>query len=482
MKKNIILLLADQLRYDVLNKGYTPNIDALQNDSAIFDSAYCTCPLCAPARGSIFTGTYPSKNKCIINPWKKDDAEYGFVSSNFETMYDMMCRENYNFIHSGKQHLFTEGTLPQNREDLNITWASTEKTHVDYLKSFGKRMPGGDDFKYLCPEVFSGQYTHLRKYSNANTGHYEEGLDYYFDGYFTDTALSALKTRAKEKPLFLSMMFLAPHPPLDVPSPYYENSQTYKYDIPENVGKFYDCQSPLQAYNLTGIMGMNRTTEQWQDSWKAYMGLVSLLDDCVGKIISELKKQNIYDDSIIVFSTDHGEMMGSHSLFQKMCMYEESVKVPLSIKMPSNEHAKKHINNTVSHVDLLPTLCELADLKLTSEMQGESLLPLIKGNTNESRNIAYIQYDGNGALSCAQRAIIYSGYKLIVDSFQNEVYYEFYNINEDNEETTNLLFEDGFLQLANTYLDKLVIHMKEQEDIFAQKNFHLEDFIKKYQN
>ena len=108
-KPHIIFIVADQLRYDMLGRGITPNIDSLARDGVLFDRAYCSCPLCVPSRGSIFTGTYPSRNGSMINPWLEQDGAYGLVSRSFETFYELMERSGWDCMHSGKQHLFTEG-------------------------------------------------------------------------------------------------------------------------------------------------------------------------------------------------------------------------------------------------------------------------------------------------------------------------------------------------------------------------------------
>lgn len=117
-------------------------------------------------------------------------------------------------------------------------------------------------------------------------------------------------------------MFLAPHPPLQIPEPWYGKISENQFELPENVGVFYKKQSLLQMYNLTGIVGARYDRNHWKEAWRVYLGLVSMLDDCVGQIIDELKEQGIYDDSLIIFTSDHGEMLGSHGLFQNEAFYE----------------------------------------------------------------------------------------------------------------------------------------------------------------
>ena len=295
MKPNLIIIMADQLRFDVFNRGYTPNIDVLMNESVRFSSAYCASPLCVPSRGAFFTGLCPSSNGSLINPWEKRDAKYGDVKSDIENLYSLMEKEWYS-IHSGKQHLFTEGGKLEDRDNLTV-WASTEKSYKEMLKENNVRQPGVlPRFKTYVPEMVDGKVTKVAKYSNAETGLYPFDSKYFFDIYFTDEGIKALKQRDKSKPLFYSAMYLAPHPPLEIPEPWFSLVKIDDVILPENVGKYYPHQSPLQMYNLTGIVGARYREEEWKEAWRVYLGQVALFDACVGRLLNELKSEKIYND------------------------------------------------------------------------------------------------------------------------------------------------------------------------------------------
>lgn len=484
MKPHVVIIMADQLRADVLGKGFTPQIDSIAEQGVSFQRAYSACPLCVPARGAFFTGTYPNHNGSLINPWEPADEEYGDVKAGIETLYELMENE-WDSIHSGKQHLFTEGGKLEDRPDSGTKWYSTEKSYKQFLAENHVKMPGGPKFRMRVPEMVNGQVTRVSSYSNANTGCYEAGEEFYFDRYFTKKALQGLRERNTEKPLLLNAMFLAPHPPLQIPQPWYGKIEETDFQMPENVGVFYPQQSPLQMYNLTGIVGARYDRNQWKESWRVYLGLVSMLDDCVGQILDELKAQGIYEDSLIIFTSDHGEMLGSHGLFQKMCMYEESEKVPLFIKFPKSGMPKgvtpgMTIDQVVSHVDVMPTLCDYLGIHPENPMDGTSLLPLLSGNCEEKEGIAYSQYDGNGSRSNFQRCIIKGPYKLIVDMFQEEVYYELYHVLNDTQEKENLIFDPQYDQIAREMMTLLAAHMMETGDMLAMPAFSPEKFRKMY--
>lgn len=481
-KSNVIMIVADHLRYDVLGKGYTPHLDELITQSLRYENAYCASPLCVPARGSLFTGLCPNSTGSLINPWEAEDRTAGYVKAGIDNLYDIMERNGWECFHSGKQHLFTEGDMLENRPDSTVQWLSTEKTYRRYLQEQGKRMPGGTSFRSPVPEILGRKKTFLTSCSNARTGCYEEGEEFYFDRYFTSKLLEGIKKRDVNRPLFLSAMYLAPHPPFDIPEPWYSKYQLEDVCMPENVGEFYPMQSPLQLYNVTGVLGAHYTKEEWKESWRTYLGLVSFLDHCVGELISELKAQGIYDQSLIIVTSDHGEMLGSHGLFQKMCMYQESIKVPLFLKLPYQK-ITGDIRENVSHIDILPTLCSLLELHPLHKMEGKILPGIFSKEPGteavvEAGRPIFIQYDGNSALSGYQRCIIQNNFKLIVDKFKDEYFFELYDVSTDPQEKQNLIStSEGALKVLPLF-NTLLEHMELTKDSLKCERDSLWTFIK----
>ncbi len=264
-------------------------------------------------------------------------------------------------------------------------------------------------------------------------------------------------------------MFLAPHPPLDIPEPFY--SAVKEIDLPENVGMWSRGQSPLQLYNLTGYFGSRYTRKEWKEIWRVYAGLVSLLDDCVGRIIQALKDEGLYDDAYILFTSDHGEMLGSHCLWQKMCMYEESTHVNLMIKSPKNRPFVQQSDELVSHIDILPTLCDLLEIDLPPDLPGISLKEAMERGAVLNRDQVFIQFDGNGARGNFQRCLIKEDQKLIVDVFKDEIFFELYDLNVDPQEKNNLAFVQQ--NTVRDLLKRLIAMMFEMSD---EVNFSQEDY------
>ncbi len=473
---HVVIIMADQLRMDALETELTPNINQLRKESVVFERAYCASPLCVPARGSFFTGRYPNVTGSLINPWEKNESVHGNVRKGIKHLYQLM-EQTWDSWHTGKQHLFTEEDF-EHSQKTRTHWKTLEEEYKPFLKAHQKRAPGGDAFKATLPELVFGTTTRLKKYSIPTTGCYEEGFDYFFDGFITKQSLEAMRNRDRSKPFLLNAMYLAPHPPFEIPEPWF--SMVKDIELPENIGVWGKNQSPLQLYNLTGFLGSRYTRDDWSKIWTVYMGLVALLDHCVGLLIKELKTQGIYEDTIILFTSDHGEMLGSHGLWQKMCMYEESTRIPLYLKFPSSYIPNnKSIDTLISAVDVLPTLCDFLKLEMPEGLSGQSLMPLIEGKSI-NRDTIFIQFDGNGARGNFQRCVVQGYDKLIVDMFKDELFIEYYQLLDDPQEMNNLAFEDENAEMINYLLETLRSHMKETGDMLTLPKDTYQQFMQQY--
>lgn len=471
---HLIIIMADQLRPDFVGQPFTPHINQLMAESTCFSRAYCASPLCVPARGAFFTGTYPNENGSLINPWAEQDRQHGLVRAGLPNLYTLLEGE-WDSWHTGKQHLYTEDAFDK-QPDSQTHWLSLGTHYPEYLRQVNKPRPGGSAFRGFLPELVGGKTTHRRGYSIPTIGRYEGGFDAFFDGFILNTSLQAIHERDRNKPFLLNAMFLAPHPPLEIPEPYF--SRVKEMDLPENVGRWSQDQSPLQLYNLTGYFGGRYSREDWAKIWPVYAGLVALLDDCVGQLVAALKDEGMYDDAIILFMADHGEMLGSHMLWQKMCMYEESVRTPLAIKLPRGSEQVAAYDGLVSHIDVLPTLCELLDIDIPETVSGQSFAESIRTGVPFSRDELLIQFDGNGALGNFQRCVIKENFKLIVDVFKDETFFELYDIVNDPQELTNLAFE-AKQKVAELYAD-LLRHMQLTDDHLTFGTDAYPQFIAEY--
>lgn len=477
-KGPVVIIMADQLRADVLGE-MTPHIRQLQAESVDFERTYCASPLCAPSRAAFFTGLFPNRNGSKINPWSAEDEVHGTVVAGTANLYTLF-EKSWDSYHVGKQHLFTAEKIDK-KPNSPTRW-TTQADYNKWLSQLKKTKPGGRHFKAEAPELVSGSFTRLRSYSTPKTELYPDGLEYFLDHYITTESIKAIKSRDKNKPLLLNAMYLAPHPPFHIPDPYFSMYKPGDYQVPENVGVWYPGQSPFQMYSLTGFLGSRYTREQWTDTWAKYLGLVKLLDDEVGRLIQVLKEEGLYDEAMIIFTSDHGEMLGSHSLWQKMCMYEESVRVPLFIKFPrSYKPSVTKIANPVSLVDVLPTLLDYFGVQQPTPLDGVSLLPLVAGKSKQ-RAPVFIQYDGNGSLGNGQRCLVRGNDKLIVDTFKDEYFFELYDVKKDPMEKENLAFLPQNREKIEQLFTELQNIMKKTGDRLSFSKSSLQQFYTNYVN
>ncbi|MFS0838753.1 sulfatase [Paenibacillus sp. 1P03SA] len=476
-KPHVVLIMADQLRWDAIG-DHTPNLNRLRAESVDFTRAYCASPLCVPARGAFLTGKYPNVTGSLINAWTEQERRHGNVRCDHTHWYDLLESE-WDSWHTGKQHLFAE-VKPERVTGSKTHWLPLEERYEAFLKEQGKPKPGGRDYQGPVAEQVYGAITRKRNYSIPATGRYEEGLDYFYDGFILKDCLHAIRNRDKSKPFALTAMFTAPHPPFHIPEPWYSMIQDAQ--LPDNVGEWGDNQSPLQLYNLPGLLGSTYSRMEWERIWNVYLGLTALLDHCVGEVIAQLKREGIYDETLIVFASDHGEMLGSHRLWQKMCMYEEAVRTPLFFKFPhSFSPAIRSSSELVSGVDFLPTLCDFLQITAPENISGRSLMPLISGEVDRlRRERIFIQFDGNGARGHFQRCVLEGSYKLIVDMFKDELFIELYDSQSDPLEMSNLAFLSEQHSRIGSMLDALRVHMGETGDMLTVPEDAYDRFLFRY--
>lgn len=471
----VVIIMADQLRFDALGR-FTPHIDSLRADGVSFNRVYCASPLCAPSRGAFFTGRYPNRNGCLINGWNGADEHYKYVKAGVPDLYRLMS-PYWDVFQIGKQHFFTADHIDKDPR-VKVTWV-TQDDYNQWMKTTGVKKPGGREFTALVPELVSAEHTHVRRYTVPVYKPYAPGLSYFHDDYFARRSVDAVGS-VSAKPLMLITTFLSPHPPFHIPEPYYSRVHPGDLSVPADVGTWYPGQSPLQLYQLTGFIGTRYSRAQWMDIWTKYFGLVNLLDDEVGKIMDALKAKGLYDRALIIFTADHGEMLGSHSLWMKNCMYEASARVPLVIKFPKSfRPAIRESGDLVSLIDVWPTLMDYLHIPGSDSTDGISLMPLLRGQAL-SRKRVFIQYDGNSSYGGNQRSVVEGDLKLIIDTFEGQVYLELYNEKTDPLESVNLALDPAYELATKRLISEIRGFMKQTRDLLHLPDDIYEAFMNAY--
>lgn len=370
-KKNVLFIISDDLNNSLGCYGHplakTPNLDALAKRGVKFDRAYCQFPLCSPSRTSFLTGRRPDSNGVKANPGQPNKGKFGGsphfreTIPNTVTMPQLFINNGYSVARVGKLYHYN---VPN----------GIGTSGLDDPQSWEKVInPKGRDVDDE-PQIFTltkGQFGATLSWLAAE-GKDEEQTD----GIGATEAIKLL-TQMKEKPFFLAVGLYRPHTPYVAPKKYFELYPLDKISLPV-VDPDHKKGVPAAAF-----LSFKKDEEQLTDDLRkkatqAYLASISFMDAQVGRIINELDRLKLGDDTLIVFTSDHGYHMGEHGLWQKRSIFEESARVPLIIVDPKSKSINVSSPRTVEMLDIYPTLADLCGLKYPDYLDGKSLKPLLE--------------------------------------------------------------------------------------------------------
>lgn len=388
-KPNLLFIMTDQQRADSLgcygnSVVQTPNLDSLAKDGFLFENAYVSQPLCTPSRATIMTGLYPNMHGCITNNIPLDNQ--------IKTIAEMISTE-YVTGYFGKWHLGDE-LSPQHGF---TQWISTEDQYRAHYSSKRQLLHLSDYHNFLVNNGFtpdSESYGSMvfKRETAAN-----------MDEPFTKASFQAQEAshffrENRDRPFVLYLGFLEPHPPYE--GPFNQMYPRNKLDTGPHFLKTPLEKSSLRHqimadYYMNGGMEELQTESDWREMRARYYGNVTLVDRAVGTILQSLEDNDLSDNTIVVFTSEHGDMLGDHGIYSKMMMYEEAIRVPLIIRSPWHSHESKVVDGRISQVDLVPTLLDLLGQDIPSELQGKSQAPILRGDATLECNDVIVQWNGD---------------------------------------------------------------------------------------
>jgi iduronate 2-sulfatase len=422
---NVLFIMSDDLcnRLGTYGDSFaqTPNLDSLAARGARFDRAYCTFPLCGPSRNSMLTGLYPNSDGILTNGqiFRQTLPKHVSLPQAFRL-------DGYFTARVGKlYHYNVPNSVGTDGHDDPASWeVECNPAGVDRLKEHPR-------IHSLVPNQFGGTLSWLA--SDAPESQHTDAL-------LADDAVWILErmARDRERPFFLSVGFFRPHTPYVAPQNYFEKFDRTKVPIVEGIDEDRrDIPPPGIASKKNEQEAM--TTEVKQEAIQAYYASMSFMDAQVGKVIAALDRLGLADNTIIVFTSDHGYHLGEHGLWQKMSLFEESARVPLLIVVPGITKTNTILSTPISHLDLYPTLAELTGIKRPAALQGQSLVPMLKDPNVKGRGWALTQVTRGGANDRR-----FFGYSLRTDRFRYTEWddgqkgKELYAHPQDIREQTNL--------------------------------------------
>ncbi|MGC6425190.1 MAG: sulfatase [Lentimonas sp.] len=357
MKTNILFIITDQLRADVLGcyggrAITTPNIDQLCEDGRLYHRAVTPHPMCVPARASLLTGENAIVNGALDNEhWLRPDRKDCGVFTWPEYLNDA----GYHTEAIGKMHFYpwdiSEGfqkrQIAEDKRHIHV-----QDDYSEYLKQHGFEREHGD-----CSPGY-----HENKGATVSP----VPTEHQIDRWVANRAVDFIKSRQSEEPFAVMVSFPGPHCPYDPPQAYLDqvNWDELEPIIDETEDSAKLRRSFIRNNRLpwNGVDYSNFSKEQRLKVKAHYCALTKQIDDCVGDVIQSLKEKGLYDDTLIVFTSDHGDLMGDYSMVGKQYFYEGSIRVPLIVK-GQNECSGSTVTQTVSLTDLFATFLKTAGIE-----------------------------------------------------------------------------------------------------------------------
>jgi arylsulfatase len=435
MKPNILFLMCDQLRWDALSCTgdwcKTPNIDSIAKDGIIFDKCVTNSPVCVPARVSLATGLYPHNHGLMQNEHYDMPAE---TNTWMQTIRDAGYRTSL----FGKTHLHNhQGDL---RDRLYLMHAYG----LDDIDEIGGPRASTRVLSNMT-ELWS-KHGYLEGYQEDYKDRYATSpyvvrpstlpIDYYADVYVGQKANIYLQEYKLDKPWMCWVSFGGPHEPWDAPEPYASefdhNSMPSARSAPS-----YDKDQPTGVLNKRIEKAPNPSEIEIQKMRSNYAGNVKLIDDQIGDIINTIKKRGEWENTIVVLTSDHGELNGDAGLVYKETFLDGATRIPMIFKVPGM-HMGGHSSAAIELIDLGETLVDLIGEQSSFKHYAVSQKDVIEGKKQKVRDYSICEYNDEYMLLNEQ-------YKIAINKGR-EVYLLF-DIKNDSCESINLAGKEEYKNL-----------------------------------
>ena len=457
-KPNLLFLFTDEQRADTMaaygnDAIRTPNLNRLADEGICFENTYVSQAVCTPSRSTIMTGLYPHTNGCVANNVP--------LSNEVPTLVERGDFDDYRTGYNGKWHLGDEVFCQHGFDE----WVSTEDM---YRPHFGPdRDPGAPSsyHKWLVskgiepPDKDANGYP---KFDRGTVADFPEDLSK--PTFQADEACRFLREN-EHNPFALYVNFLEPHMPFTGPC-----DDVHALEEVELSGNLEDPVPETDSKRMQQLrevfLGDDAPSEmQWRRLIANYWGLVHQVDKACGRILSTLEECGLKEDTIVVFTSDHGDMMGSHGLVTKCVDYEEAVRVPLIMRIPAHSRNGSVVPRPFSQVDLVPTLLDLMEQDVPTDLEGQSWRPVLGDQgAPEVEDVVIEWTDPDGrAEECRRTVVSPDGWKLIL---RGNGQHQLFHLRDDPLETNNLYGEAQTGEIASDLRYRIKAWQDRTEDEF----------------
>lgn len=450
-KLNVLFIISDDLTANALSSYentacHTPNIDRLASEGMRYTRAYCQFPVCGPSRASLMFGYYPSAT-----------GTYGYVSGRENVgpgrlSWPQLFRENgyYTARVSKIFHMGVPGDIEKgsNGADDEASWTERFNSPGPEWKAEGEAELVQNNPYGLKP----------RKGGNVMTIVKADGDDLvHSDGKTAEKASELIRAHGDE-PFFIAVGFVRPHVPFVAPRPYFEPYPYEQMVLPPMVENDWDDIPPAGINYVTSV-NAEMSVEQEKKALAGYYAAVAYMDAQVGKVLRTLEEEGLEDNTIVIFTSDHGYHLGEHRFWMKVSLHEESARVPLIIKMPGKEPGVCH--SFAELLDLYPTVAELAGLQPSPSLQGKSLAPTLDDPSAAVRDMAFSVsvYRGTNAFLVRTEKWAYIQYEEDATGGM-----ELFDMEYDPKQYNNLAHNPRYAHVVKEMQERLAGKLKEVRD------------------
>jgi arylsulfatase A-like enzyme len=461
-KSNLLFIMTDQQRWDALSIAgnpvlETPNLDRLAKQGVFFKNAYTPCAVCGPARSSILTG-HTVENTGM----KTNDLAYYVEKEGLMTMPtfdEILSGEGYHCEYYGKWHSQSKHTgiyknpLRADKKGRSVFGpGGQEIIYRDYLDQHVPRreLKVGEFYDNISERPYKanpidryyGMSVAELEAADIKVAQPDQHGELLFSQEHSFTAFQAQQTieaieRLKDTPFSITCSFHFPHSPLLPTKPYYGMYPAKDMVPPVSIDDDMS-NSPYAAANGRKDLPEYRDKDKIKYMISDYYGLIKEIDNWVGEILKTLDNHGLTENTLVIFVSDHGEMLGSHGMREKNVFYEESSHIPLMMRFPGHIKGNTTVNGYVSTVDLFATILDYLEIK-EYKSDGKSLRGLIEGTDLEHGKYVVTEWDYRGDTE-PNYMIVKDGWKLIIPySEKSTVINAMYDLNSDPYEMNNLI-------------------------------------------
>lgn len=452
---DIVFIITDQQRYDTIaalgaSHMDTPNIDRLAKNGVAFTDCHVTAPSCVPCRASLFTGYYPHTNGVLANgqPWSR-------------TWVSDLADAGYHCVNIGKMHTipydakagFHERYVVENKDRyLEGRWFFDEWDKA--LASHGLKKQQREEYRKRA------DYTDRL---GAFTWDLPPALQ--SDNFIGDTTCWWLETKPVEKPLFLVVGFPGPHPPYDPTPEMAEKYMNRDVPVPDvSDQELADLVGPWVAKREHDVevdhdsvaWKLDPTPEELRRMRAYYYANVEMIDTQVGRILDALEARRNMDNTIVIFTSDHGDNLGDHGLIQKWAPYDEVTRVPLIISAPRRFDGGREVTELVQLFDLGPTILEWAGVSPDPTFEAQSLNPALEGKDFSGRDHVFCEQAGDVNMTGASFLTMVRSKTHKLVHFINRDDGQLFDLESPAGETKNLWDDPASAEIKQALLNRML--------------------------